>query len=94
MTTVTGTGFAALAKNTETIFHNNDISVLAMFLTLISGLMAMFLTLVKLFSIFKKHLQRDSALHNHFVPTYLIIIPILTLFAISIFRIGHFAEHH
>jgi hypothetical protein len=24
----------------------------------------------------------------------LIIIPILTLFAISIFRIGHFAEHH
>ncbi len=93
MVTVTGTGFAALAKNTATITYNNDIAATAAFLAVISGSMALFLFLVKIFSIFKKHLHRDSVLENTFVPTYLIVIPIITLFGISTFRLGYYLSN-
>jgi hypothetical protein len=86
MVTVTGTGFAALAKNPE-------LAKMAAFLSLISGVMAVFLTFVKMSAIFKKHLNREGTVANQFMPTYLIVIPILTLFGISIFRLGHYAEH-
>ncbi len=86
MATVTGSGFAALA-------HDKVIAGFAAFLVLISATMAIFLTSVKVFSIFKKHLSRDSVLENEFMPTYLIIVPILTLLGISVFRLGHYLNH-
>ena len=86
MATVTGSGFAALA-------HNKTIAGFAGFLALTSATMVIFLTSVKVFSIFKKHLSRDSALENQFMPTYLIIVPILTLLGISVFRFGHYLSH-
>ncbi len=93
MVTVTASGFAALAHNTETISYNADIAGVAAFLALVSGSFAFFLTLVKLVAVFKKHLAQDGKLEEQFMPTYLIVIPIMTLFGISIFRLGHFAEH-
>lgn len=92
MITVTGTGFAALAKNTESISYNSDLAGFAAFLSVISGTMAIFLLSVKVFSIFKKHLSREGILDDQFVPTYLIVLPIITLIGISIFRLGHYAE--
>ncbi len=86
MATVTGSGFAALAEN-------KTIGGFAAFLTLISLTMVIFLTSVKIFSIFKKHLSRDAILENHFMPTYLIVVPIITLIGIAIFRLGHYAQH-
>lgn len=93
MVTVTGTGFAALAHNTATITYNSDIAGMAAFLATISGSMALFLFSVKLFSIFKEHMRRDNTLEHTFMPTYLIVVPIITLFGISVFRLGHYLNH-
>jgi len=93
MVTVTGTGFAALAKNSGEITYNSDIAGFAAFLALISGSMAVFLTYIKVASIFKKHLHREGPLENHFMPTYLIVLPIITLIGISVFRFGHYLNH-
>jgi hypothetical protein len=62
-------------------------------MSLIAGTMGMFLMSVKLFSIFKKHFHQEGSLDNQFMPTYIIVIPIITVFAISFFRLGHYAEH-
>ena len=32
-------------------------------------------------------------MHDQFMPTYIIVIPIITVFAISFFRLGHYSEH-
>ena len=93
MITVTGTGFAALAKNTATITYNTDIAATAAFLAVVSGSMAVFLFSMQMVTIFKRHLHRDSILENTFVPTYLIVVPIITLFGVSIFRLGHYVDH-
>jgi len=87
MITVTGTGLAAMS-------HTSWIAEVSAFMTLISGTMGMFLMSVKLFSIFKKHFHQEGALDNQFMPTYIIVIPIITVFAISYFRLGHFAENN
>lgn len=87
MITVTGAGLAALSK---TIW----IADVSAFMTLISGTMATFLLTVKMFSIFKKHFNQEGALSNHFMPTYIIVIPIITLLALTVFRLGHYAEHN
>ena len=86
MITVTGTGLAAMS-------HTHWIASTSAFMSLISGTMGMFLMSVKLFSIFKKHFNQEGTLDNQFAPTYIIVIPIITVFAISFFRLGHFAEH-
>jgi len=86
MITVTGTGLAAMS-------HTEWIASTSAFMSLIAGTMGMFLMSVKLFSIFQKHFHQEGALDNQFMPTYLIVIPIITVFAISFFRLGHFAEH-
>lgn len=86
MATVTGSGFAALA-------HDKTIAGFAAFMSAMTMTMVIFLTSVKIFSIFKKHLNRDSALDNQFMPTYLIMIPIITLLGIAIFRFGHYLDH-
>ncbi len=87
MATVTGTGIAAMAKNPE-------IANLAFFLSLISGSMGLFLLLVKLISIFKSHFMQTGLPEKQFLPSMLIVVPNVTLFAISGFRIGHFLENH
>ena len=85
MVTVTGTGFAALAKN-PAIAH------LAAFMSLVSGTMGLFLLLVKLISVFKSHFTSKGLPERQFLPSFLIVIPIITLFAISAFRLGHYME--
>jgi len=89
MLTVTGTGIAALAKSA-------NITHVAAFLTFISGSMGIFLFLVKIISIFKKHFTAEGLGEKQFLPGFLIVIPNITLYAISAFRIGHYLEkqHH
>lgn len=87
MLTVTGTGIAALSKNA-------DVAHIAFFLSLISGSMGLFLFLVKIISIFKKHFSSDGLGEKQFFPSFLIVIPNITLYAIAFFRIGHYLEHY
>ncbi len=87
MVTVTGTGIAALSKNP-------DIAHTAAFMSLISGTMGLFLLAVKLVAIFKSHFAMHGLPEKQFLPSFLIVVPNLTLYAISIFRFGHYLEHH
>ncbi len=90
MLTVTGTGIAAIAKDPN-IAHT------AAFMSFTSGSMGMFLLLVKIVSVFQKHFASKEGLgEKHFMPSFLLIIPNITLYAISMFRIGHYLEkqHH
>lgn len=86
MVTVAGTGIAAMAKD-ATIAHT------AAFMTLTSGTMGVFLLFVKLFSIFQSHFTMKGMPERQFLPSFLVVIPITTLFAISFFRLGHYFEH-
>lgn len=86
MLTVVGTGIAAMSAN-------HAIANTAAFLCLISGSMGIFLLLVKMIILFKSHFQLQGLPEKHFLPSFLIVIPNITLFAISAFRLGHFLEH-
>lgn len=83
MGTVTLTGIAAMAK-APYIAH------LAASLAFVSGTMAFFLLIVKLISIFKSHFAADGLPDKQFLPSMLIVVPIVTLLAISGFRLGHY----
>lgn len=88
MLTVTGTGFAALAQS-STLAHA------AAFLSFVSGTMGLFLLAVKLISVFQKHFASQEGLGaKQFLPSFLIVVPNVTLYAISAFRIGHYLEKH
>ncbi len=87
MLTVVGTGIAAMSTD-------STIANTAAFMTLISGSMGTFLLLVKLIVIFKGHFAAKGLPEKQFLPSFLIVIPNITLFAISAFRFGHFLEHH
>lgn len=87
MLTVIGTGLAAMSKNAE-IAHT------AAFMSLISGSMGVFLLLVKMIMLFKNHFAASNLPEKHFLPSFLIVIPNITLFAISAFRLGHYLEFH
>jgi len=87
MLTVTGTGIAALAKNAS-IAHT------AAFMSMVSGTMAAFLLTVKVISIFKSHYAAKGLPEKQFLPSFLMVIPNVTLLAISAFRIGHYLEHN
>ncbi len=86
MVTVAGTGIAAMAKD-PTIAH------IAAFMTFTSGSMGIFLLFVKLFSIFQSHFTMKGMPERQFLPSFLVVIPITTLFAIIMFRLGHYVEH-
>ncbi len=86
MVTVTGTGIAAMAKN-PTIAHT------AAFMSLVSGSMGFFLFIVKLITIFKSHFAADGLPEKQFLPSFLIVVPNLTLYAIAAFRLGHYMNH-
>ena len=87
MLTTVGTGIAAMSQNAS-------IANTAAFMTLISGSMGIFLLLVKMIVLFKSHFEATELPENQFLPSFLIVIPNITLFAISAFRLGHFLEHH
>ena len=87
MLTVIGTGIAAMSQNVS-------IADTAAFMSLISGSMGIFLLLVKMVVIFESHFALKGLPDKQFLPSILIVIPNITLFAISAFRLGHFLEHH
>lgn len=86
MVTVSGTGIAAMA-------HASNIAHTAAFFSMISGSMGIFLQFVKLISIFKSHFTMHGMPEKQFLPSFLIVIPITTIYAISFFRLGHYLEH-
>jgi len=86
MVTVTGTGIAAMA-------HDASIAHSAAFMSLVTGTMGFFLLMVKLNAIFKSHFDAKGLPERQFMPSYLIVIPNLTLYAISLFRFGHYLNH-
>ncbi len=87
MLTVTGTGIAAMASN-ATVSH------IAAFMSLISGSMGLFLLIVKMITLFKSHFAAPGLTEERqFLPGFLIVIPNITLYAISMFRFGHYLEH-
>lgn len=87
MVTVTGSGIAALAQD-------KAIADIAFFMVLITGSMGFFLFLVKLFALFKSHFAQDGLPDKRFLPSLLIVVPNITIYAITLFRIGHYLEHH
>ncbi|WP_094226975.1 selenoprotein TsoY [Methanolobus psychrotolerans] len=87
MLSVVGTGIAAMADN-------SSIANSAAFMSMISGSMGIFLLFVKMVVLFKSHFQSSRLPDKYFLPSFLIVIPNITLFALSAFRIGHFLEHH
>ncbi len=86
MMTVVGMGIAAMSAD-------RGIADTAAFLSLISGTMGAFLLLVKLVVIFKSHFSARELPDKQFLPSFLIVIPNVTLYAISAFRFAHYLEH-
>ena len=87
MLSTVGTGIAAISKNAS-------IANPAAFFSMISISMGLFLLLVKMVMIFKSHFSAGGLPEKNFLPSFLIVIPNITLFSISLFRLGHFLEHH
>jgi hypothetical protein len=87
MLTTVGTGIAAMSK--DSVIANS-----AAFMSMISGVMGIFLLSIKLVVLFKSHFAAKGLPDKQFLPSFLIVIPNITLFAISAFRFGHFLEHH
>lgn len=86
MTSVSGAGVAALAKDPT-------IASTAFLLSLAPFTMALFLVSVKMISIFRSQYRKGLPERMEFLPTFFIIIPITTLIAITLFRYGHFFDH-
>ncbi len=86
MTAVSGSGIAALAKDPL-------IAKAAFMLSLIPFTMAAFLGLVKLVSVFRSQYRLGRPERIEFLPSFFVIIPIVTLLAITLFRYGHFFDH-
>jgi len=85
MTSVTGAGIAYLAQGglADTIF----------FLSLTAFTMALFLLCVKLFSLFKSHYASGLPSKVEFLPSFFVVVPIITLLTISILRYGYYFQH-
>ncbi|NLD91857.1 MAG: hypothetical protein GX639_04220 [Fibrobacter sp.] len=86
MATVTGAGIAALSNNL-TIAHT------AAFFSIVSGTLSLFLLVLKTGLIFFNHYKSNGLPEKQNMPAILSVIPVLTLLAISGFRIGHYLEH-
>ena len=86
MLTVVGTGITAMS-------HNPAIADTAVFMSLISGSMGLFLLTVKMVVIFKGHFAAKGLPEKQFLPSFLIVIPNITLFSLSAYRLGHYLEH-
>lgn len=86
MLSVIGSGIAAMSKNVE-------IANTAAFLTLVSATLGMFLLLVKLIVLFRKHFAAKGLPEKQFLPSLLIVIPNITLYSITFFRLGHYLHN-
>ncbi|PIE48034.1 MAG: hypothetical protein CSA42_00820 [Gammaproteobacteria bacterium] len=86
MLTVTGMGFAALAKSP--IIANT-----AAFMSLVSGSMGVFLLVIATIIVFQNFFAGTGLGDKKALPSVLIVIPNITLYAISAFRFGHYLEH-
>jgi len=84
MVTVVWAGIAALAKNSV-------IANTATFFTFISLGFGLFLFITKLVTLFQKHFADKNGLPpKQSLPWFLIVIPNITLYAISLFRLWHY----
>lgn len=84
MVTVVGAGIAALAK--DSIVANT-----AAFLTIISLTWGLFLFVTKLITLFQKHFADKNGLPSKYaMPGFLTVIPNITLYSISLFRLAHY----
>ncbi len=86
MVTVTGSGIAAMAKNP-------NVAHFAAFLSMITFSMGLFLLSVKMVTLFKSHFNADGLPEKQFMPSFLIVVPNVTLYALTAFRLGHYYEH-
>lgn len=86
MISVTGTGIAAMSQNA-------DIAHTAAFMSLVTGTMGLFLLTVKTVAIFKSHFSAEGLPAKQFLPSLLIVIPNITLYAIAGFRLTHYMNH-
>lgn len=87
MLSVTGMGIAAMS-HTPTIAHT------AAFMSVVCATMAAFLLLVKLIAIFKSHFAQQSLPEKQFLPSFLIVVPNITLLALTAFRFAHYVQHN
>lgn len=87
MLAVTGTGFAAVTT-TPWLAHA------AALLSMVPLTMAGFLFIVKMVAIFTAHFHADDLPARQFMPGFLSAVPIVTLMAISLFRLGHYLHRH
>lgn len=85
MTTVTGTGISYLA--------HGGLADFVFFLSVTSFTMALFLTLVKLFSLFKSHYAKGLPEKIEFLPAFFVVVPIITILTISLLRYGYYFQH-
>ncbi|MBN2341166.1 MAG: hypothetical protein JXX29_07530 [Deltaproteobacteria bacterium] len=86
MITVTGTGIAAMSKDA-------DIAHISAFMSAVSGSMGVFLLTVKTVAIFKSHFSAEGLPDKQFLPSLLIVIPNITLYGISGFRLVHYMDN-
>ena len=86
MIAVTGTGIAALAKNA-------NIAHLAAFFSISLVSLAIFLLAIKIVSVFQSHFQANDLPEKEMLPSFLNIVPAITLLSISLFRFGHYLEN-
>ncbi len=87
MLSTVGTGIAAMSKD-------SSIANAAAFLSMVSFTAGIFLFIVQLVILFKNYLTAHGLPESSSQPSFLIVIPNITLFAISAFRFGHFLERH
>lgn len=85
MTSVTGTGIAYLA--------HDGLADFVFFLSLVTFTMALFLLLVKVFTLFKSHYASGLPQKVEFLPAFFIVMPIITLLTISLLRYGYYFQH-
>jgi hypothetical protein len=86
MNAVGGAGIAALG--TDPI-----VTKTAFFLSLITFSMAAILFLLKLFALFRHQYQIGQNKTVESMPTFFMVVPIITLLSITLFRYGHFAHN-
>ena len=85
MTTVTGTGISYLA--------HGGLADFVFFLSITSFTMALFLLIVKLFSLFKSHYAKGLPEKIEFLPAFFVVVPIITILTISLLRYGYYFQH-
>jgi len=83
MVSVTGTGFAAMSK-TPWVAH------IAFFLSLIGIATAAVLFIFNLVTLFQHHFSKSGYPDRQLFPSMLAMVPIVSLFGISIYRISHY----